>query len=231
MSGAQRVLMLVEGREVVGHLVRAGQAAAPRSGILFLHGLHSDQTGYLRRARIAARALDATCLTFDLSGHGASPGPLDRLSLRDHLADALAAYDLLAGQSDVAPARIGLCGASYGGYLAAALTTRRPARRVLLRAPALYADDALDIPLSERPTVSGRPAADDLLHSLAGFRGEVLVVESECDEVIPHATIAAYARAFTRARATVIPDATHALTEPAWEEAFVGLVLDWFRDL
>jgi pimeloyl-ACP methyl ester carboxylesterase len=227
----RRVLIHVDGRDLVGHLISAGHRVTPRPGILFLHGLHSDQRGYLRRAEIASRRLGATCLTVDLSGHGESVAALDRLSLRDHLADALAAYDVLASSAHVEPTRMGVCGASYGGYLAAAMTTRRPVGRLLLRAPALYADDDFDTSLADRATGVAPAAAGALLRSLARFDGEVLVVESERDEVVPHATIEAYADAFPHAHATVIPEATHALTDPAWEATFVGLVLSWFREL
>jgi hypothetical protein len=60
----------VDGRRVVG-TVFAAEGAGKRPGILFVHGLRSDQIGYRIRARTVAGALGAACLTFDLSGHGA----------------------------------------------------------------------------------------------------------------------------------------------------------------
>ncbi len=60
-----------------------GQSSKP--GLLFVHGLHSNQEGYHVRATAAATALDTVCLTFDLSGHGRSTGQLDNLTPHDHL--------------------------------------------------------------------------------------------------------------------------------------------------
>lgn len=60
------------------------------------------------------------------------------------------AYDALRGAEGVDPARIGVCGASYGGFLAALLSGLRDPKRLLIRAPALYPDDWLDLPLGSR---------------------------------------------------------------------------------
>jgi len=209
----------------------SGATGGAAPGILFLHGLHSDQSGYGPRAEAAASELGAVCLTVDLGGHGRSDGAREELSPRDHLGDALAAYDALVGSGGVDPDRVGVCGASYGAFLAALLAARRPVRRLLLRAPALYPDDWLDVPLTARGPLIGTPPASAALDSLARFDGDVLVVESGSDETIPPATVQAYLRARPGARHEVIAGATHRLAEPAWDEAFLRLVLDWFRPL
>jgi pimeloyl-ACP methyl ester carboxylesterase len=59
----------------------------------------------------------------------------------------------------------------------------------------------------------------------------VLVLESGRDEAIPHAVVEAYLRACPRARHEVIRDATHRLTDPAWEAEFVRLLQEWFTTL
>jgi uncharacterized protein len=220
-----------QGRDLDGHVFPAGPSDTPGPGLLFVHGLGSDQVGYLPRAERASRLLGTTCLTFDLGGHGQSTGDRGELSLRDHLADATAAYDLLASQARLAPARIGVCAASYGGYLAAALMARRPVARLLLRAPALYADDDLGATPATRRSGIEPGAAKGFLSRLGSFEGEVLIVESERDEVIAHATVDAYARAFRRAQAVVIPRAGHALVDPGSAETFARYIVDWFREL
>ena len=70
-----------------------------------------------------------------------------------------------------------------------------------------------------------------LFQGLAGFGGDIMVLESERDEVIPHAVVEAYLAAFPRARHDVVARATHALTEPGWQEQFVASILDWFGKL
>jgi len=103
--------------------------AEQRPGVLFVHGLHSTQAGYAERAEALAEAIGAVCLTFDLGGHGESEGSQPSLSLADHIGDVVVAYDRLVAERDVDPGRIGVAGASYGGYLAAVLTVASPNHR------------------------------------------------------------------------------------------------------
>jgi pimeloyl-ACP methyl ester carboxylesterase len=172
--------------------------------------------------------LGATTLTFDLGGHGASEGDGKRITPRENLADTVVALDALAAAPGVE--RVGVCGASYGGYLAALLTAERPVARVLMRAPALYPDERLDLPLGAR---GARPAEPDsaAVAALAAFRGEVLVLESGRDEVIPHAMVEAYLAAGRHVHHAVMPGLGHRLATPAAEAEFVEHLLAWFAPL
>jgi len=204
-----------------------GVALAP--GLLFVHGLWSDQGGYGERAVAAGERLGAVCLTFDLAGHGRSGGTLADLSARTHLGDVLAAYDLLVSQPSVDTGRIGVCAASYGAYLTSLLSAERPTRRLLLRAPALYADGDFDTPVGERTAAQdGGPSV--ALERLAAYDGDVLIVESALDEVISAATVDAYRAACRHVAHEVIPDTGHALVGPA-RGAFVELIVSWFAAL
>jgi dienelactone hydrolase len=169
---------------------------------MFIHGLSADQFGYQIRARAVSDPLGLVCLTFDLSGHGASGSGLHYLSPRDHLVDVVAAYDVLASHPAVDPARIGVCGASYGGYLATLLSGERAVSRLLLRAPALYDDDQVDQPLRGRRTSSAEAGSTMATRNLARFAGEVMILASGADEVIPPTVITAALPAAFRGRVT-----------------------------
>jgi uncharacterized protein len=203
---------------------------SPRPGLMFVHGLHSDQVGYRFRARAVTEARDLVCLTFDLSGHGSAVGGgLDTLTPRDHLADLVAAYDALAAHPAVDPARIGVCAASYGAYLSVLLTGHRAVHRLLLRAPGLYPDDLLDVPLGVPRASSAQAGTTSAIRNLSTFGGAVLVVESANDEVIPAAVIAAYLRACPRARHVVLPGAGHVLDQPL-RQRFLEEIIAFFGD-
>lgn len=197
----------VAGRELAADLYEADGAS---TGVLFIHGYESDRRGYAPRARAVVERLGLTCLTFDLSGHGESPGPASR---ERHRQDVVAAYDALATRVE----RIGVCGASYGGYLACVLLGERPAERVLLRAPALYVGEFL------RDLVD----PDVALGNLAAFDGPTLVLESARDELIPRESIDAYLRAARHGTHHVL-DAGHGLTDPASKAAFIEEIVGWF---
>jgi pimeloyl-ACP methyl ester carboxylesterase len=214
-----------------GGRVLAGAVFGPpasRQGILLVHGLDSDQRGYHERAVALVERLGATCLTFDLSGHGESEGVRADLSLRDHLVDVVAAYERLAAEGQVDPVRIGVAGASYGGYLAARLTALRPVERLALRAPALYPDADFELPRARRTKMGAPPAISAALAAVRSFRGPVLIVESERDSEVMLAAGRAYREACPTAERVLIPEAGHELTRPEWRGAFLSALLEFF---
>jgi pimeloyl-ACP methyl ester carboxylesterase len=95
----------------------------------------------------------------------------------------------------------------------------------------MYGDDEYDVSLGISRRISADSSASMLTSSLAAFRGDVLVLESGSDEVIPHGVIDVYLRACPQARHVTIPDATHALTRPEWRKRFVQEILAFFRKL
>lgn len=208
----------------------AEDARVGDGALLFIHGLGSSRKGYADRAAPASRILRIPCLTFDLSGHGLDRANAGRYSVVDHLEDVVAAYDHLATIRPSDPARIGACGASYGAYLAALLINHRPVQRLLLRAPALAKDVTFPRDVGEARFPQD-PDAFDSLGALSRFDGPVLILESELDERIPHPQILAHLDVCRQAEHEVIASATHALTEPEWDAAFVDAIIRWFHDL
>jgi hypothetical protein len=217
-----------EGRALAGTLVSAEVPSG--AAVLFVHGLGSSRATNVERAEAVAGRHGATCLAIDLGGHGDSTGRLTQVTPRQNLADVVAAHDALSSVPGVDPARIGVCAASYGAYLSVLLTALRPVDRMLLRAPALYADDCFDQVLSRRQFGDARTAPTPLAH-LGLFPGAVTIVESEHDEVISHDIVAAYRAALPRAVHVVQPDARHALTDPVWRAAFQRIVVEFFGGL
>lgn len=229
----------VEGQRIVGTLLGAeGRQNAP--GVLFVHGWGGRQEQYLGRAR-AIGGLGCVCLTFDLRGHVMTHPQHDSVTRADNLLDVIAAYDVLASRPGVDRSSIALVGSSYGAYLAAVTTSLRPVRYLALRVPALYKDEGWDVPKMKlrldpdfdafrRRDVG---AADNrALAACAAFRGDVLVVESEHDEVIPRSTVENYMRAFSSARSLthrVMQGADHGLSHERDRQAYTNVLVAWMQ--
>src|SRR6266700_140199 len=130
------VYIRVEGEHILGTLISPGTLVP---GVLFVHGWGGDQQQYVARARELC-ALGCMCLTFDLRGHAQTQARHDSVSREENMRDLIAAYDFLAAQRNVDSDSMAVVGSSYGGYLAALLTARRPVNWLALRAPALYKD-------------------------------------------------------------------------------------------
>ena len=99
---------------------------------------------------------------------------------------------------------IAVVGSSYGGYLAAILTTLRPVKWLALRVPALYIDTGWELPKLQLHKDQDLRAyrrsfvpaeANRALRACAEFKGDVLIVESEHDDIIPPAVITSYREA------------------------------------
>jgi dienelactone hydrolase len=239
MSGDDEVF----GIEVSGQRIEA-TLVKPRTlvpGVLFIHGWGVDRETYLNRAREIA-ALGCICLLFDMRGHAATAEQRDEVSREDNLADVVAAYDRLVAHPMIDPAAIAVVGSSYGGYLAAVLTAVRPVRWLAMRVPALYKDEDWLIPKQElrdhglEAFRQGpvRPEDNRALGACAAFEGDVLLVKSGSDEVIPSPVIGNYLAALGRVRSLtyrVIAGADHALSEQPWQQTYASLLLGWANEM
>ena len=211
-------------------------------GVLFVHGWGGSQQQYLARAREVA-ALGCVCLTFDLRGHAETKTQYEAVSREQNLADLVAAYDLIVSNPNVDSSAIGVVGSSYGGYLAAILTSMRPVKWLALRAPALYLDAGWELPKlqlhRDNDLVAYRkkviPAAENrALRACTEFSGDVLVIESEHDNYIPHTVITSYVDACTRAHSLtyrIIQGADHALSEEGMQRSYTSLLVNWMTEM
>lgn len=225
--------------ELAGTLVMPGIRVP---GVLFVHGWGGSQTQYVGRARQVA-ALGCVCLAFDLSGHAQTASLRDTVSREINLRDVLAAYDRLCSHPAVDRNHIAVVGSSYGGYLASILTTMRPVKWLGLRVPALYKDQSWESPKLQlrasqdldvwRKTFV--PAAGNrALRACTQFQGDVLVVESEHDDLIPHAVISSYIESFVNAHSLtyrVIRGADHGLSKEEHQTAYNFLVTNWIGEM
>jgi pimeloyl-ACP methyl ester carboxylesterase len=232
------VYMRVEDEHILGTLISPGTLLP---GVLFVHGWGGSQEQYVARARELA-ALGCVCLTFDLRGHAQTLGRQDSVSREDNMRDILAAYDFLAALRNVDSDSIAVVGSSYGGYLAALLTAWRPVKWLSLRVPALYKDSEWSLPklrlkgdqdLEKYRLQAVGPDESKALRACRAFTGDVLIVESEHDTVIPHQVIVNYREACISARSLtyrLIEGADHGLSNEAWKTGYTLLLVNWFNE-
>ena len=233
------VYIRVEGEHILGTLISPG-ALVP--GVLFIHGWGGDQRQYLARARAIA-AMGCVCLTFDLRGHAQTQTQHETVSREESMRDILAAYDFLAAQHNVDSDSIAVVGSSYGGYLAALLTAQRPVKWLALRVPALYKDSEWSLPKLKLRTQQDlakyrlqpvSPEDSKALRACHAFTGDVLLVESEHDAVIPHQVVVNYREACKSARSLtyrLLQGADHGLSDERMQTAYKELLIKWFKEI
>jgi dienelactone hydrolase len=235
----ERVLITVDTERIAGTVISPGTLIP---GVLFVHGWGGSQAQYQARARAVA-ALGCVCLTFDLRGHADTLPQFKTVSREMNLRDVEAAYDLLANRYEVDPASIAVIGSSYGGYLASILTTMRPVRWLGLRAPALYRDanwEAAKLQLAQEQDLrtyrSQLVPIDEnrALKACHAFKGDILLVESELDSIVPSTVLASYREASKSARSLTyrcIEGADHGLTLEGNQASYNALQVKWLKEM
>ena len=209
-------------------------------GVLFIHGWRSGQDRYFNLAQdLSDRGF--ICLTFDLPGHQASNGDVNKLSIENYLEGCIAVYDFLTKIPKVDPNNITVIGSSFGSYLGAILASKRLIKNLVLRVPSNYPDNEFKeikiLKSSEFPGVMEWRSqkldynATQSLRSIHGFPGNVFIVESEKDEKVPHQTIQNYLNAVQdKQKSTyfLMKDAPHSLTgRPDLIKEFNQILVSW----
>ena len=228
----------VDDERIDGTLV-APSAVVP--GVLLVHGWDGSQDQYIARAHEIA-VLGCICLTIDLRGHARHVDQRHAVTREHNLKDVLAAYDELVRHPAVDPASVAIVGSSYGGYLAALLSSLRPVRWLALRAPALYRDENWNQPkgkldvedLKAYRQTAIEPSHNRALAACSEFRGDVLIVESEHDRTIPPPVIKNYVNAFGKVRSItyrVLSEADHALSGDEMRKAYSEQLLSWMGEM
>ena len=232
-SGLEVATFPVPGSALAATAVK--QARSPAA--LFIHGWEGGRRD-MAGPMIEAAAAGFVCLDYDLRGHGATRGQREQVTLRGSVEDAVHAWDALAAIPGVDAESIAIVGTSFGGWLAALLTAERPVRWLALRVPALYPDQWWDAPKeSFDPDAleayrQGQPdrGSDRALAACARFEGEVLLVWSGKDEVLPPVLADSFQVAFPAARSLTvrrIRDADHGLSGNGSRAEYRNLLGGW----
>jgi pimeloyl-ACP methyl ester carboxylesterase len=119
----------------------------------------------------------------------------------------------------------------------------RQVRWLALRAPALYQDAGWESPKrqlhrdQDLPTYRGSvvPAASNrALQACQSFEGDVLLIESQHDLIIPPPVITSYREAFRRSRSQTyrcLEGADHGLTDERDQRGYSSLLVNWLQEM
>ena len=228
--------------------------AEPRRapGVVFFHGFTGDRMEshwiFIKGARALARAGIAS-LRFDFYGSGESEGEFRAATLASEISDALDAVAFFRRQKGIDPGRLGLCGLSLGGCIAACTAQRVAAKAVVTwsavahpavikaivekrlapipGSPRLVEYDAREV--SRR--FIGNAARYKATNLLAAFRGPTLIIHPGADAHVPlsHAEDLYQAAGAATKQKVIIPGADHTFTSLAWEREVIARTIAWFR--
>jgi dienelactone hydrolase len=227
------VSFLSGGKRVEGYLARPAKGDGPFPAVVVVPGTGGDRGELLApAAALAHRGFAVLSLTEPSTSpppQAATKSGLLTQQRQLTVADVVAvrrAVDALAALPFVDGGQIGYLGWSSGARLGAFVAAAEPR----VRARALRSGGAEPIvtyaaqaPKSLRAQVRRDLGAVDPLRYLPHAHGSVRLADGKQDEVVPHAALLNFAHAAPKGTTVRWYDATHALNELAYNEAFSWL--------
>lgn len=213
--------------------------SAPTCGLLILPGWDDEGQQQYAALQAAIQRQHWVSRWANLPDSSWPRAALKAMSRPDALQQVFDDHEALVGGLRGGP--MAVVGFSFGAYLGTYLATIHPVRCLVMRSPALYPDKDWSLPkakLDRRDLVAYRqtlhtPESNGALSACARYDGDVLLVDSENDQVIPPRVIASYEAAFTNARSLTrytIKQADHQLTDPHWQAEYRDVLLGWLND-
>jgi hypothetical protein len=206
----------------------------PFPGVVFYHGRGSTRANYLPMAENLAQN-GIMALAFDFRGCGESDGEFKNQTHKMGIEDGKAALEFLLTQN-VDRQRIGIQGTSFGGYVTGMILNDYDfIKSVVLRVPSAHSM----ITLISKPTPTDNyfQKRENWINSssykgLEKFKGDLLVIESEKDELLPPEEVQKYyniAINVAKRKLFVQKNAGHSLSDnPEGRREFNEITVDWF---
>ncbi len=205
--------------------------------VLWLQGWSSTMDSHREGVERMARQAGAVFATLDPAGHGLHKLPIERSTRKQQLTEITAVFDEL---KRLGYAKIIVIGGSFGGYMAALLTSKRPVYAAVLRAPANYPDAEFELPYAQTQRSQDYEAYartkgfDDMLtHSAAtkaiqNYDGFVYVLEHELDSVVPAKILRHYFATAKHGNYLIVPRTKHSpklMKDPQPHYAYVEHII------
>ncbi|MFW2368749.1 MAG: alpha/beta hydrolase [Desulforhopalus sp.] len=206
-----------------GHLLR-GDTHSPTSNTLVLHGAGQSSRAGFSRLREALYQNGIPSVSFDFIGHGETGGQLIGSSLRERTNQAAAVIRENCSNP------LTILGASMSGYTAIKLTELFPVDNLILLVPAVYSYRVYDTAFGDKfSEVIRSPRSwqdSDAFTILSEFKGNLVIIAAEYDDVIPAEIVQRIQASAKRAKKTslyIVPGSNHRSLFPTRKEFFRGV--------
>ena len=203
-----------------GNNLLRGDRYATECRTIVLHGASQSSRARFSRLRRSLYENGLPTASFDFIGHGETGGSLLGSTLHARTDQAAAVIRYACREP------LTLIGASMSGYTALKLLEAFAVENLILLVPAVYTRCAYDLPFGPAfSTAIRRPGSwrdSDAFGILSTFRGSLLIVAAETDDVIPREVVedlfAAADKAKSR-RLHIVPGSRHLALFPRDRDA------------
>jgi len=232
----------VDGLKLKGNLFYPEKIMEKNPAILFVHGWTSEKKRSFQYAEALIK-LGFIVMVFDMRGHGISEGNINIATPKEFLKDCIAAYDYFSSIKGVDKENISIISSSFGSYLSSMLTSKRKIKNLVLRVPADYSNDTFEKPkmgnAGENPNVfkwrliPKKYNETFALQALHDYDGNIIIIESEKDTIVPHPIIQNYIDAVkdkSKLTHIVMKGAPHSIKPGPFKEEVTRILVRWFRN-
>lgn len=172
-----------------GHHLKGDQLLSQSiSPVLFLHGAGQSTRHLFDPIRHELAMQNMASIAFDFIGHGETGGCLHSSSLHQRFQQACDVIETLAVSQSLS-----LVASSMSGYTAIKLTEKYEIQHLILIVPAVYHPDAYFVPFNQGFSTIIRKAQSwrysDAWSIMQQFKGDLLIIAAERDEVVPNEII------------------------------------------
>ncbi len=182
--------------------------------VICLHGGAADRFRFLPLRNILNEH-GLSSFTFDFIGHGETGGSINDSSLRDRVEQTLTVI-----QSVPITTPLNLIASSLGGYIALKVTELIPVSKLILIAPAIYAESAYQVPFGNKfSEIIRQPQSwqnTDAWQIIEKFTGAIHIYTAEHDTVVvPEITnqLFASSKNATKKSLYCVPGSKHSLLQ------------------
>ncbi|KUK97111.1 MAG: Hydrolase of the alpha/beta superfamily-like protein [Parcubacteria bacterium 32_520] len=211
--------------------------------VILFHGFGGTKTEahfmFVKLSRLLAKNGIAS-VRFDFRGSGDSEGKFEDMTILEEVSDAKIIYDFTANMKEINKNRIGIVGWSFGGAVGVILSGKMKER---IKCLVLWssAGDIGKIPkasfdfISTRGLLVGEKFYKELsnlsIYNYAKeYRGNVLIVHSKKDELVPLETALKYKDIYgKRAKLFLLEESDHAFRNVEWESRVLEETLKFLK--
>ena len=208
------------------------EGKGPFPGVVFFHGSGGIGEMYFEAAeKLSQKGILG--FAFNYRGAGVSDGEFEEQTLEMGITDAKAALEFFRSQPEVDRKRLGISGTSFGGFLAALIVDSN-VKSLILVGPTAYSPKELNNQRNQAGDLTDAFVASESFKNISRYKGKLLMVTSEFDDVIPTPVIQEYlkkAELASKIEEYVLKGAKHRISiNPSARKVLIQKITDWFLE-
>ncbi len=222
------------GEDVLRGSLFTPEGDGPFPSVIFFHGSGSKGETYFELAKLLSEN-GILAFAFNFRGCGISDGKFGELTIGEGEDDARESLKLFLSQNNIDRNRLGICGSSYGGFLAALISLDYNFKSMILSVPASFPPSSMS--LKQGTFISEILKTEGFEGSLSyerikEFKGKLLMIKAENDEVIVPGMAEKYlevANSASLKEEFILKDSSHHISgNPVVKKQLQDKIIEWF---